>query len=501
MTPIDYLVIALYAGGMLAVGRYFATRTKTADEYLLGGRHMSPLMIGLSLFATLASTLTYLAIPGQMVRDGPMVLVQVLSLPLAAVIVGWGLIPFIMCLPVASAYELLESRLGLTGRLIGSGMFIALRLFWMASILYATASQLLVPTLRLSPSWTPWLCVVMGVLTIIYTAEGGLRAVVFTDAAQSLIMFGGAIACIAVITVNLGGFTGWWPSAWEAHWEEPVFWYNPGVRITAVGAFVNMLVWMVCTAGSDQMAIQRYLATRNARAARNSFIINVVANTIMTVLLALVGLAVLGYFQVHPQELPPGSSVEHGTDKLFPHFIEIGLPPGLTGLVIAAILSAAMSSLSSGMNSASATISNDFVLRFRQSPMTQSQQLLLARLISIGVGIVAVLLSTVVGSLASNLLLLCFKVVNLLTAPLFVLFFLALFVPWASPFGAAVASVTAVGVAVQITFVGLFGLNVLWAGLGSLIAGCLAGIIASPLFPTRPRAPDDKVVTLGDGDF
>jgi len=112
MTPLDWIVIALYALGMLAVGWYYARRTSTTDDYLLGGRTMSPWKVGLSLFATLLSTLTYLALPGEMIKYGPMVLSQLVSMPFVALVVGWLLIPFIMRQRVTSAYEILESRFG-----------------------------------------------------------------------------------------------------------------------------------------------------------------------------------------------------------------------------------------------------------------------------------------------------------------------------------------------------------------------------------------------------
>src|SRR5437763_10619560 len=272
MKFLDYLVIGLYGVAMLAVGRYYAMRTKTSDDYLLGGRKMSPFMIGLSLFATLMSTLSYLALPGEMIAKGPLIFSEFISYPLIFLIVGWLLIPWIMRLKVTSGYELLEARLGITGRLLGSGMFVALRVVWMASIFYATADKVLVPLLDLKdPRWLPVLSVGMGLITVIYTMEGGLRAVVVTDAMQSVIMLLGAVCMIVIVTVELGSVRAWWPSGWEAHWQEPVFWPDPKQRVTIVGACLNMMVWMICTAGSDQMAIQRYLATKDAKAARGSF--------------------------------------------------------------------------------------------------------------------------------------------------------------------------------------------------------------------------------------
>ena len=270
MTPLDWIVIALYALGMLAVGWYYARRTSTTDDYLLGGRTMSPWKVGLSLFATLLSTLTYLALPGEMIKYGPMVLSQLVSMPFVALVVGWLLIPFIMRLRVTSAYEILETRFGLSVRLVGSSMFLTLRLFWMSLVIYATANTVLVPILGLKPSAVPWICVALGLVTVAYTSLGGLRAVVLTDVLQTLVMFGGALMVLIVITVELGGVGQWWPRQWPAHWQPPVFWYDPQVRFTFVGGFLSMFTWHICTAGSDQMAIQRYLATRDARAARRT---------------------------------------------------------------------------------------------------------------------------------------------------------------------------------------------------------------------------------------
>src|SRR3954471_23438248 len=113
MTALDYLVILLYALAMLAVGRYYARRVQTADDYLLGGRTMSPVMIGLSLFATLTSTLSYLATPGEMIGYGPMLFSEFLIYPVIYAVVGFWLIPAIMRQRgVTSGYELLEARLG-----------------------------------------------------------------------------------------------------------------------------------------------------------------------------------------------------------------------------------------------------------------------------------------------------------------------------------------------------------------------------------------------------
>ena len=141
MKILDWLVLAGYAVLMLAVGAFYSRQNKTADDYLLGGRRMSPIALGLSLFATLVSTLSYLGVPGEMIGHGPMMATQLAAHPLIFLIVGYGLIPLLMRQPVTSAYELLESRLGMSIRLAGAGVFLLLRLGWMASKVYERSTQ------------------------------------------------------------------------------------------------------------------------------------------------------------------------------------------------------------------------------------------------------------------------------------------------------------------------------------------------------------------------
>jgi SSS family solute:Na+ symporter len=487
---LDWVAIAMYAVIMLAVGWYYARRTRTTDDYLLGGRRMSPWQVGLSLFATLLSTLSYLAVPGEIIKYGPMALCQLAALPFVAVVVGWFLIPYIMRLRVTSAYEILETRLGLSVRLSGACCFLTLRLFWMSLVIFATADIVLVPILGLARSSLPWICVALGLVTVVYTSMGGLRAVVVTDVLQTMILFGGAVLALGLITVELGGVSRWWPTHWASHWQEPVFWFDPNVRFTFVGALLTYFTWWVCTAGSDQMAIQRYLATRDARAARRVFNTTLIANIVVMLFLAAVGLALLAYFRARPDMLPAGKSVLGNADELLPAYIVSGLPQGISGLVIAGLLAAAMSSLSSGLNSACSVITTDFIDRFRKQKESETDHVRLARSVSVGVGVTVVALGTLVGQVEGNLLELCFKIANLLVAPLFLLFFMAMFVPRATPLGTHVGTAASVLVAVGIAYYEVFGLTFVWMMPASFVAGAVVGVLVS-LLPVGRRTNAD----------
>jgi len=490
MRILDWLVIAGYAAGMLAIGQYYARRNKTTDDYMLGGRRMSPLAVGLSLFATLTSALSYLAVPGEMIKHGPMQLAQYAVFPLIGIVVGWGLIPFIMRQDVNSAYEMLERRFGLSARLVGATMFLAMRLGWMAAILYATSDKVLAPMLDLGPRATVLASVVMCLVTLIYTAEGGIRAVVVTDAVQSLIMLGGAVVVILIVTVDLGGISAWWPHQWAAHWDPPRIGYDATTRITFLGMITSAFGWYVCTMGSDQMAIQRWLSTRDATAARRSLFTTLLSEALIGILLGLVGVSLVGYFTVHPELFTESASLVTGADRLFPRFVMVGLPAGMTGVIIAAVLAAAMSSLASGMNSSSLVVTEDFIVRFRSEPLTDAARMRIARWISAGIGIAVILISLLVSRIEGNLLDVCFRAVNLLTAPLFVLFFMAMFVRRATTFGALTAAAVGVVTAVCIAYSGPLGLrpiSIMWIMPGSFVAGVVCGSLAS-LLPASRRA-------------
>jgi SSS family solute:Na+ symporter len=495
MTPLDWAVIAAYMLGMVGVGWYYSRQVSTTDDYMLGGRNMRPWAVGLSLFATLLSTISYLAWPGEIIRHGPMMLASLLAYPFIAWVVGWFFIPYFMKLNATSAYEILEARLGLSVRMLGSFFFLLMRLLWMAVIIYATTDKVLIPLSGLDPSAAPWVCAVLGIITVAYTSMGGLRAVVFTDVIQTAILFAGAILAMIVVTVKLGGVAAWWPTEWNPHWQEPTLGYDPQARVTLWGAFLATFTWHVCTAGSDQMAVQRYLATRDARAARRMFNVSLLMGGLVFVFLSFLGFALLAYFRLHPEMLAAGQTIEKNADQLFPQFIVFGLPAGISGLVVAGLLAAAMSSLSSGLNSSCSVLAVDFIGRFRGrngAAAGDIDQVKLARVISLAIGAVVVLLSSFVALVQGNLLEIAHKVVNLLVAPLFGLFFMAMFVRWATAFGTIVGAVCGVLVVGAINYweelTGVKGISFLWAMPLSLLAQTTVGMAAS-LIPigTRPE--------------
>jgi len=220
------------------------------------------------------------------------------------------------------------------------------------------------------------------------------------------------------------------------------------------------------------------------------------ASALALFLVSLVGLALLTYVRLEPSMLADGGRMMSDADQLFPHFIAYGLPTGVTGIVLAGLLAAAMSSLSSGVNSSCSVITVDFLDRFRRREQSDSSRVKTAKVVSILIGVVVVLLSSLVGLVEGNLLEIAYKVCNLLTAPLFGLFFMALFVRWATGPGTLVGAAFGLATVVAVNFwyelTGTRGISFLWAMPLGLAIQVAVGMLVS-LIPIGHRKPIDEI--------
>ncbi|MFT4588428.1 MAG: Na+/proline symporter [Candidatus Binatia bacterium] len=623
---IDWIIIAAYAGTTIFLGWWFGRKQKNTKEYFVGSGNMNPMLIGVSLFATLLSTISYLSFPGETLGKGPIYMTNLLAYPLIFYIVGYKLLPIYMAQKVTSAYELLEMKLGLSVRLLGAGLFLVLRLFWMSLLIYVTAKAIAIMmfegkhkpiqftitsgvtataagyspqmgeisnaaitedgqsttvqslayhtadaalTLELdqpltegflnpqtqdhslvirvkeptrvttdlkfsegaiapdgralvwsldenpfgeSPTsaayvevkrnydkYIPWIVLITGFIAIVYTSLGGLRAVVITDLMQTILLYGGAVLVLGIITWKMGGI-GWFPTEWQADiWDkQPVFSLDPSVRVTVVGSILSVLIWYTATSGGDQVSVQRFMATKDAATAKRAIGMQLTVGAVVGVTLGLVGFALLGYFQANPGEIPPGMTLNDDADKIFPHFIAHGLPSIVSGLVLAGLFAAAMSSVDSGVNSITAVVMTDFLDRFGKKPKTERQQMIFARGLAFGVGAIVVLCSSLVEQVPGNITAVTGKTVNLLTVPIFLLFFFALFAPSANTKGAWAGVVSSATIAILISFSGpLFGMNpetgldpisFQWIGPFALAVGMSVGLASSRFFNLNTSA-------------
>lgn len=385
--PLAWFVVGLSLVAMLGIGYVFARRQRTTDDYFLAGRRMPWLAVGLSSFATLTSTITYLAIPGEMIRNGAGYLMQQVSVPLVLLFLWFVTLPFVMSLRVTSAYEYLEQQFDRSTRRLAAGVFLLITMGWMASVIY-TASDALA-----SMTGAPLAIVIplVGGIAIAYTAMGGIRADIWSDVAQGAIMLVGAIATVGAIALATGtGLREWWADAASVRRPPtPFFSLDPTVRVSGVGVALNLFVWNICAFSGSQVAMQRFFALPDLRAARASALLHAVVGLVQHLLLALCGLALFSFYLHRPELLgsPLDAQTAAGADRIFPRFIAQQLPPLLSGLVVAALFAAAMSTLDSGVNSLAAVMLIDFE-KTAARPRKPTDDLPRARRLTVGFGIV-----------------------------------------------------------------------------------------------------------------
>jgi len=499
LQALDWVVVAGYFAVVLGLGWMYSRReTDSRDYFIASRRPIPPLLVGISLYATLMSTITYLGKPGEIMNRGPMLAIgQVFTIPFVYWVVGHVIIPRLMKARVTSAYELLELRLGASVRLLGAGLFVGLRLIWMGLLIYL-ASVALTVIFGIDPKWTPMVSLVTGFVAVIYTSIGGMRTVIITDAIQFGLLFLGALLIIVIVTVQLRGF-GWVPTEWSPHWDkQPWITFDPHVRVSMWGTFVSMGLWAVATAGGDQTAVQRYMTTGNVEAARRSYLVNAIAMVSVSVLLCGLGLALLGFYTQVPGALGEGMTIAADADKLFPYFIAHHLPVGLAGLLVSAAIAAAMSSVDSGVNSIAAVTTSDFLPRLGWKPASARGTMLFTKLLAFGIGAVVVVASMFMQHVPGNFIGMTSRTANLVVVPLFGLFVLALWVPRATPVAAWLGAAYGLTAATFIAFWdGLTGGEVIsfqWMGAGALVANLVVGLGLSFWGPRREDRRGSLVV-------
>ena len=489
LAVIDWAIIALYALGTLALGYFYGRRQTSLNEYFTGSGRMNSTLVGFSIFATGLSTISYLSVPGEAIGKGPGAMFNnFMVYPILYLVMGYVFLPLYMRRRVISAYEYLEERLGLRIRLLGAAIFLFSRLIWMSLLVYLSARAMTV-MLGVDESWIPVVILVTGFVAVIYTSVGGLRTVVITDTLQLTLMLGGAWLVIGIVTYQLGAVT-WIPTSWQPHWDhQPWFSFDPAVRVTVFGSVIYVTLGSICGAASDQSHVQRYMATGSLKAARRSFIANIIAGLAVVLTLWTTGLALLGYVQQAAQTLPSSINVGQGADDVFPYFIAYVLPPGVSGLVVSAIFAAAMSSVDSGVNSITAVVSRDFLHRFGRLPDSRRARTRLAKIMAFSIGTIVVVGGSLIDDVPGNIWAVGQKTSGLLSTPLFALFFFAFFVPFATPLGVVCGTVAGITTAVLVAYSGpIFGfdpetgydpVSFIWIGPFALAANLLVGSLAS----------------------
>ena len=466
LTGLDIGVIGLYLAAMLVMGVTIARQQRSTDDFFVGGRSMPAWAVGISLCATVMSTLLYLGQPGEMFRTGLSFLTRQSPIPLVLIVVCFVWIPFFMRLKLTSAYEYLEYRFNYTTRIMAA-IFCLLLIFGWISVVVLTASIALVEIIRIDLAlpfvegadgsvYTVILCV--GLFSILYTTLGGIRAVIWTDVIQFVVLLIGALFTMAVVAWMTQSNVGDWIDASEQYKHEEVQWFDWDVRnrTTVFAISGSLFMWMVCTHGANQMALQRYFAVRDVKSARWSYVISAVAAAVLGVILAGVGISLMYFIQEFDLPAKVGIASEIASvrnvsqDAVFPQFISYYLPSGLKGLVVAALFAAAMSTIDSGANSASTILTVDFYRRWRPGSEDEKLELRRARKFTAAMGLFIVVYTIGLYELSkgSDIISLAQKGFNCFLGPLGALFVLGMFVKRATP--ASVIPAVLIGEAVGI---------------------------------------------------
>lgn len=494
---LDYLALIIYLVVIVWIGFYFARRNTTTEDYFLAGRRIPWWAATLSIFSTHLSAVTFMGIPAKAFTDDWTTILINLGIILVAPLTVFCFLPFYRRLNVTSIYEYLEMRFSPGLRLYGSLAFVVLQLAKMGIFLLLPALALATVT-----GFNVYVCIaVMGLLCTLYTVLGGIEAVVWTDVLQTIVLVGGGLLCIGMILAaedfNFGGMLELASSENKFHiftleggLNSSVFW------VVIVGGFFIQMVPFT----SDQTLVQRLLTTPNERSAARAVWAHAAIVVPASLLFFGLGTALFIFYNARLDLLP---AADQSADIIVPWFIATQLPAGLSGLVIAGLFAATMSTVDSSMHSIATSLVTDIYGKIRPD-VDDKTRLKVARIVTVVVGLLGTLSAILVVHLdPKSLWLLILLFVGLLGSTLTGVFLLGVFTKRANARG------TAIGVATSmVTLIVTRNMEhppfhgFLTAAVGALTC-VVVGYIASLIFsaPSRPLAgltlstiekPDEK---------
>ena len=419
-------VVGVYALFMVGMACFFIFKKKDENDYFRGGNRIPWYVAGMSIFATMLSSITFIAIPTQAyLQDWRYFVMAFFIIGMAPVAIYYYL-PFFCRLGITSAYEYLEKRFNLGVRLFGSAAFVVFMVCRVAVVTLLPAIALNAVT-GISIDACILIC---GILTMIYCSLGGLEAVIWSDFVQGIVLMGGAVSVLVLLILKTGPdgahFSTFWQVADEygknKMWDfrfiltQPVFW------VVAVQGLISNL----SSYTSDQCVIQRYIATPDENATKRSLWFNGCMSVFAQIVFYGIGMALFAFYHTHPEAMdvtmPKGDSV-------LPIFMATEMPAWLAGLVIAAVFAATISTLSANLSSASTAVVTDFVKRFNPG-ISGKTQIRCGQICTYVVGIIGIMAALTLARMESSALFDNFnKYIAMLTAGLTGLFFMGVFMP------------------------------------------------------------------------
>ncbi len=372
LSLLDAIILVVYFLGVIGVGLYFYRRSRTTEGFTAGSRSMPGWVCGLSILATYLSSISFVALPGRSFAGNWNPFVFSLSLPIAVFIAVRFFVPLYRKNHDVSAYSYLEKRFGLWARTYAGVCYLLLQLARMGAVMYLVALPL-----SLLLGWDIKMIIfLLGVSVIFYTMAGGIVAVIWTDAIQAVVLTVGAVVCAVIMMFSLPEGPGQLFSVALEHDKfslgsygvslaEATFWV-----VLIYGIFINLNNF-----GIDQSFIQRYIASSSEKEARRSVWLGGLLYLPISALFFFIGTALFAYYHVQPELLPEALEAEANPDRVFPFFIVSVLPDGVKGLLIAAVFAAAMSTVSTSLNSSATLLMTDFYKRYFRRDATEKQSM------------------------------------------------------------------------------------------------------------------------------
>jgi SSS family transporter len=480
-TLLDYSIFAAYLLLTVAIGTIFIKGQRNLDEYFLAGRSIGSVIIAMTILASLFSGISFLAAPSEGYANGPIFYLVTLGFFVATPITTLVFLPFYYNARFFTAYQYLEARFSVHLRTLASASFVVRVLLWLAAATYAPALALEQATGM--PLWFTILCT--GVLTTIYTTFGGMRAVIWTDVMQLVVLFGGQVAIILVAVTKVPGG---WGQVIELGQQggrlDLSLSPDPTVRLTLWGLLIGAAFMHLVQMATDQVSVQRYLSAKSLKEAQRGLWLKLWFVIPVSGVFYGTGLVLYAFYQVNEDPLAAGNITK--ADQILPYFVVNELPSGLPGLFIAAIYAASMSTISSGINSLTSASLVDFYQRlWRRPDLSEKNQLRIARVLSLSYGALVIVLAFLVQRLGT-LLEATNKVIGLIGGPLIGLFLLGILFRRATSRGALVGWIGGLVITLWVCFG--TRISFLWYAMTGCIATMVIGYIVSHFGP----APDPK---------
>jgi SSS family transporter len=479
MSSIDYVILFVYLGLVCGITAFFAGRQKSLRDYFMGDRSIPWYAAAFSGVATIASAASFLGGPGVAFSGNLQFLQYRLAMPLVLGVICGIILPMFFRLQVYSIYEYLERRFDSRVRLVASVLFLLLKAAYLAICIYAPA----IVIAQMTGMPREWIVYAVGGITAVYTMVGGIKAVIWTDTMQLGIYLGAIVLVLVLISQGVeGGMSGALRIAGE---HGRLDFFNFSFDLTQPYTFWAGLfggtVFTIAQFGVDQAEVQRYLTTANIRQSNIAMISSMIAAALVGLAIFMIGVALFAFYHTHPEKLGEGV----GPNAIFPKFIIEELPVGVKGLLVAAILAAAMSTISSVLNSMATVTLSDVWPRLTR----RSAGVMTARGFTALYGAGTTILASF-GARFGNILEASVLIGNLFGGSLVGTFLLGMLVRRVTARGALIGMLCGFGSAVY--FWRGTEIASLWYGIFSLLVVFAVGLLASLL-----EAPPAKERTRG----